>query len=1208
MSAVAGQKLASGYIELTVQYSGAMKQIAADITGIQGQAQVAGKRSGSLFAKGFGAAGGAVASASKALGGVVSHTLTGIMQGVGQRIAGTLGSVLSKGFARAVKIDEAKAQLAGLGNTADDVAKIMDNAMAAVRGTAFGMGEAASLAGQLVASGIKPGEELVRVLSLAGDASTIAGVGLDQMGAVFAKVAAKGKMQGQELNSVLMAGIPILDMLGEHFGKSAEEVSKMVSKGLVSFDDFAAAMETKLGGAAQESGSTFQGAVANMGAAMGRLGEKVLAPFIELGKQALAGITGMFDNITAQVGPMVAGLGERLSAWVPVAVERVKAFAAEAGPRVMVFFQSVAGLVQSVVPRIVSAVSGLVAKIGPKLGEIFGKLVGAVQDAMPLIKNVAAALGVAFGAAVAAVETFGPIVADVIGLAVEWAGKLAGAIGEVVDWFKETEAVTKPLGAALAVLLAPFIAQLALAKIEMGLWAAKTIVVSGATKAWAAAQWLLNAAMTANPIGIVVVAIAALAAGLVAFFTKTETGRKAWAAFTSFLSDAWEGVKTAFSAVWEWLRGKFEAFKSALSAVGEKATELWQNYMVPAWNGVKEAVGTGWDFVKDVFEKFKTGFQVLHDKVVEIATKIKDALGNIFGAIADIVSKPIDAIKGIAGHIPGLGGVFGGGGGSGGDGPPGKARGGVAGVNPDGTIYGPGSGTSDSILALGADGLPTAFVSRGEGVVRHKAMQNGGAAVVAALNAGWDPGRMGVPGLEGGGIAGADDKIADRQGALEVAKLKAAELQASGKAKASQLEAAQNAIDKAQRGLDQAVADREAIAAGGKAGKRSAADRIADAQGRLGVAQTRLDELLASGKAKDSDLLAARNAVASAQRAVDREQSADLAGVDAAERTEGLIPAGAGGGGQAGTSFLSGIIGMGGEIAKGLIDQAASAAATAASAGVTAGTFGAGAAAAPAAGSAAASAIGLGTEAAKRGIDWATQMMGIGVDSLAEILMPFGVPRFFQTDPTQFMPQLPGQDAAVTTGEKAEDGEAGGPVQPGQLPGQQPVGGPAGPAQAGGITPEAPPIGELLGGAAGQSAATTPTPAVTAAAVGPASGPVAEDQQHGRGGPPGPLDDLILPRYGKGGVVGVFDSGGWLMPGDVAVNKTRRPEPILTGDQWQTLAAVAGRPAPDRAVATEAPNDYSVRIENVTVKDVRELEAQMSSRQRLQMMRYAGRP
>ena len=47
-------------------------------------------------------------------------------------------------------------------------------------------------------------------------------------------------------------------------------------------------------------------------------------------------------------------------------------------------------------------------------------------------------------------------------------------------------------------------------------------VVAGATKAWAAAQWLMNAALTANPIGLVVVAIAALVAALVLAYRKSR--------------------------------------------------------------------------------------------------------------------------------------------------------------------------------------------------------------------------------------------------------------------------------------------------------------------------------------------------------------------------------------------------------------------------------------------------------------------------------------------------------------------------------------------------------------------------------------------------------------------------------------------------------------------------------------------------------------
>lgn len=65
----------------------------------------------------------------------------------------------------------------------------------------------------------------------------------------------------------------------------------------------------------------------------------------------------------------------------------------------------------------------------------------------------------------------------------------------------------------------------------------------------AAKQWLLNAAMNANPIMLVVTAISALVAALVWFFTQTETGRKAWAAFTSFVSSAWQKTVDAVTSL-----------------------------------------------------------------------------------------------------------------------------------------------------------------------------------------------------------------------------------------------------------------------------------------------------------------------------------------------------------------------------------------------------------------------------------------------------------------------------------------------------------------------------------------------------------------------------------------------------------------------------------------------------------------------------------
>lgn len=55
-----------------------------------------------------------------------------------------------------------------------------------------------------------------------------------------------------------------------------------------------------------------------------------------------------------------------------------------------------------------------------------------------------------------------------------------------------------------------------------------TGIVAGATHVWTAAQWLLNAAMTANPIGLIIVGVAALIAAIAWVATKTEGWGEAW--------------------------------------------------------------------------------------------------------------------------------------------------------------------------------------------------------------------------------------------------------------------------------------------------------------------------------------------------------------------------------------------------------------------------------------------------------------------------------------------------------------------------------------------------------------------------------------------------------------------------------------------------------------------------------------------------------
>ncbi|NKU16439.1 hypothetical protein GS928_25915 [Rhodococcus hoagii] len=96
------------------------------------------------------------------------------MVGAGTAAAGVLAASITKGLGRLKRDRAAQAKLSGLGNSTQAVGQIMDNALVSVKGTAFGLGDAATVAASAVAAGVKPGKDLERTLKLTGDAATIA--------------------------------------------------------------------------------------------------------------------------------------------------------------------------------------------------------------------------------------------------------------------------------------------------------------------------------------------------------------------------------------------------------------------------------------------------------------------------------------------------------------------------------------------------------------------------------------------------------------------------------------------------------------------------------------------------------------------------------------------------------------------------------------------------------------------------------------------------------------------------------------------------------------------------------------------------------------------------------------------------------------------------------------------------------------------------
>jgi len=119
---------------------------------------------------------------------------------------------------------------------------------------------------------------------------------------------------------------------------------------------------------------------------------------------------------------------------------------------------------------------------------------------------------------------------------------------------------------------------------------AAMIAASVATKTYAAAQWLLNAAMSANPVGLIILAIIALVAIVVVAYKKSETFRR-------IVGKAFEWVQKAASATWQWIKGNWPLLLAIITGpIGLAVRWVIQNF-----DRIKAFVRTIPETVKSAF-------------------------------------------------------------------------------------------------------------------------------------------------------------------------------------------------------------------------------------------------------------------------------------------------------------------------------------------------------------------------------------------------------------------------------------------------------------------------------------------------------------------------------------------------------------------------------------------------------------------------------
>ena len=224
-------------------------------------------------------------------------------------------------------------------------------------------------------------------------------------------------------------------------------------------------------------------------------------------------------------------------------------------------------------------------------------------------------------------------------------------------------------------------------------------VVGGVIMVCVGAVLAFNAALLANPITWVVIAIAALVAAIVVCITHwdevKEAAKKAWdwikekwgiladwfsekviEPIKNFFSGLWEKISEIFGSVKEWFSEKFQqawdGIKGIWNGAGEWFKGIWGKIgdafgSVKEW--FKEKFQAAWQAVKDVFSGVSTFFEGLWGDIkttfTNLGTKIGDAIGgavksginSVIGWIESTINKAIGLINGAINLINKLPGV-----------------------------------------------------------------------------------------------------------------------------------------------------------------------------------------------------------------------------------------------------------------------------------------------------------------------------------------------------------------------------------------------------------------------------------------------------------------------------------------------------------------------------------------------------------------------
>ena len=604
--------------------------------------QKAGQSIGSGLSGGFAAKVGAVA---------------GIASTVFSKVASVVTGSLNSAISRADQMNNFPKVMKNLGYSSEDAAASIKKISSALDGLPTTSSAMTGMVQQLapLTSNLDQATNIALAFNnamLAGGAST-----MEQENALtqYTQMLSAGKVDMQAWRSIQAAMPGQLNQVAEAMlgaGKNSNDLYEAMKNGSISFDDFnKKVMELNQNGFgkyasfAQQAKDATQGIGTAMENVQNRVAKAVQKVIEAVGVENIAGAINGFSSQFGKIGDAAAGMVTGVKGWFGKAAQAaqplVSIWQSDFG-QLGVYLKGLASNAQAFGGSLLDVVTngGSLQNFLTGLNNIISPLVnwwialtrnvsifiGALSDSggvqaflaslselwkglTQLGQGLADAVTgfLAVGQNGGAAASLGQLVGDAFNAAAPFVEKLASTLQSLGDWASEHGDAIRTVIAGIA---GGFAAFKTASLISAAVTALKSFDV--AAKIAAAGQWVLNAAMNANPIVLVVTAIGALVAALVWFFTQTETGRKAWASFTSFLSSAWQSVVSFVTSLGQNIANFFtqtipnaiqsviQWFQQLPSAIGTALSNLITSIGTWAVSFGQSALQAGQQFVSNI--------------------------------------------------------------------------------------------------------------------------------------------------------------------------------------------------------------------------------------------------------------------------------------------------------------------------------------------------------------------------------------------------------------------------------------------------------------------------------------------------------------------------------------------------------------------------------------------------------------------------------